>query len=90
MQKFPLGHFVATPSAIATCGRHNVNPLLLIGRHVSGDYGDLDDDDWQANVRALVDGSRILSAYVLSDNNKVWIITEADRSATCILLPDEY
>lgn len=89
MQLFPLGRVVATHGALHELERLNVNPLVLIGRHVSGDYGDLDDDDRQANVRALLDGSRVFSAYVFS-GERFYVITEADRSSTCILLPAEY
>lgn len=66
----------------------------LIRRHAAGDWGDLDADDKAANDAALLDGSRVLSAYALTLDNmkplKVWIITEADRSATLLLLPSEY
>ena len=67
----------------------NVNPLLLIGRHVSGDYGDLDDDDRQANVDALKHGLRVFSVYQIG-GERFYCITEADRSSTCLLLPSEY
>ena len=64
--------------------------LGLLARHVSGDWGDLCADDKQANDDAIVSGDRILSAYILSTGVKVWIITESNRQATTVLLPDEY
>jgi hypothetical protein len=61
-----------------------------MARHVSGDWGELDDEDKQSNEEALKDGSRLLSAYLDRNNVKFWIITEADRSATTVLLPEDY
>jgi len=67
------------------------SPAELIGRHLSGDWGTVDKDDWRANDRALREGTRLLSAYELPHTGeKVWVITEWDRSATTILLPSEY
>lgn len=83
--RFPLGRLLATPGVL---GR-GVELLPLIKRHVRGDWGDLSEEDRAANEQALVDGSRILSAYVLPQG-RVWIITESDRSATTLLLPEEY
>ena len=62
----------------------------LIARHASGDWGTVDAEDWAANDRAVREGTRLLSAYVLDTGERVWIITEADRSATSIILPSEY
>jgi hypothetical protein len=74
-----------------------VAPLSLISRHVRGDWGDLDEHDRLANESALREGLRIFSAYKLTTtlgsrvvHEKVWVITEADRSSTCLLRPDEY
>jgi hypothetical protein len=64
--------------------------MQALRRHARGDWGDLDDEDRQANERALQDGARLLSTYVASNGTKFWIIPEADRSATTVLLPDEY
>lgn len=86
---FPLGKLVATPAALEFCTTHNIDPVALVVRHVLGDYGDLCMEDHEANERALLDGSRIFSSYQFPVG-KVWIITEADRSSTCILLPDDY
>ena len=66
------------------------HPLTLLRRHVSGDWGDLCREDIEANRLALAVDARILSADTLSDETKVWVITEADRSATTILLPSDY
>lgn len=82
---FPLGRLLATPGALEL--GLDLRPLL--SRHVSGDWGDLDPEDKQANQIALTTGARIFSAYH-TPKGKLWIITEADRSATTVLLPDEY
>jgi hypothetical protein len=66
-----------------------IGPFALLGRHVRGDWGDLDDEDKQRNDEALTLGSRIFSAYLVK-GVKFWVITEADRSVTTILLPEEY
>lgn len=97
--RFSLGQMVATPEAMATVGRLGKSVLEFIERHVRGDYGDLSDEDKQANEDALTDGSRILSSYILEGEGdgatKLWIITEAEdedgnRIATTALLPEEY
>lgn len=90
--KFPTGKLVSTPAALETLARAGVSPLDLVRRHQCGDWGDLEDEeDKQANDEALLDGSRIFSAYVLpTTGEKVWVITEADRSSTCCLLPSDY
>jgi hypothetical protein len=59
-------------------------------RHASGDWGEVDDHDWKANELALKDDSRLFSAYRTAGGTKFWIITEADRSSTCVLLPEDY
>jgi len=66
------------------------SPLEFIARHIKGDWGEVCRDDWALNDEALKDGSRILSAYRTNKQVRLWIITEADRAATTILLPDEY
>ena len=88
--KFPLGRIVATPGAIAALKAANEHPLTLLKRHAWADWGDLHQFDRDANELALRQGLRILSAYVLSTGEWIWIITEADRSATTLLLPEEY
>jgi hypothetical protein len=90
--RFPLGRVVATPGALAALGACGGEPYTatLIARHHGGDWGDLSDDDRRANDRALDDGDRLFSAYDLPTGGRVWIITEADRSATTLLLPTDY
>jgi hypothetical protein len=88
--KFPLGQVVSTPGALKALNETGQSPMTFLDRHVSGDWGDLDAEDRQENELSLIEGCRILSAYHLADGTKIWIITEADRSSTCVLLPDEY
>ncbi|WDI43718.1 hypothetical protein [Bremerella sp. P1] len=88
--KFDLGQIVATPGALEALESAGQNPTEFLTRHVAGDWGELDQEDQQANDDALQSGARLLSAYRLTDDTKLWIITEADRSSTCILLPSEY
>ena len=87
---FSLGHLVTTPGVLELARRAGVELIEYLNRHVCGDWGDLCVDDKRANDRALEFGGRILSAYDLPTGERLWIITEADRSATTILLPDEY
>lgn len=89
--KFPLGQVVATPGALELLGRAGVNPASLLSRHVRGDWGLVGREDAQANEHALRTGARLLSVYEVGEPpERVWIITEADRSSTCLLRPDEY
>jgi len=87
---FPLGKVVATPGALEALQRNLQRPIEFLARHIRGDWGDVPYEDKLANRRALLDGSRIFSAYSLRDGTRIWCITEADRSSTCLLLPDEY
>jgi hypothetical protein len=87
---FPLGRVLATPGALAAFDEAHESPFAYLSRHFRGEWGDLSPEDWAANDRALTTGSRLLSAYVLGSGEPIWIITEADRSTTTILLPDEY
>lgn len=86
--KFPLGRLVATPSALAAVPHDEI--INAIRLHLVGEWGDLDRHDWNANNRALIDGSRLLSAYTTSTGQRFWIITEAGREATTVLLPHDY
>jgi hypothetical protein len=87
---FPMGRIHITPEALAALiGQALIEKTYLL-RHVHGDWGEVGQEDWALNDRALVDGSRILSAYTTERGIRIWIITEADRSSTTILLPDEY
>ena len=88
--KFGFGRVLITPGAREAlfCAEENVDKYLQ--RHAVGDWGDLCPEDKEENDLSLAEGYRLLSAYHLSTLEKIWIITEADRSATTILLPDEY
>jgi hypothetical protein len=88
--KFDLGTVYATPKSLETILNQNENPSTYLTRHHSGDWGDMEPQDMKANDRALVDGSRIFSSYQLTEEDKVWLITEADRTRTTLLLPSEY
>jgi hypothetical protein len=87
---FELGRIVATPGALRALEAAEQQPAEFLDRHVNGDWGDLDDEDKQENEFSVRNGFRILSAYSTSAGEKIWIITEADRSATTLLLPEEY
>ena len=89
--RFPLGHLVATPAALDLCRRHGLDPIALARRHQRGDWGAVSEDDALANDLAADPAcpARLLSAYE-TPGGRVWIITEADRSATTVLLPADY
>lgn len=86
--RFPLGRLFTTPGALEVLGGWE-QVLLLLSRHVRGDWGEVCADDRAANEQALQNGERLLSAYTVN-GKRVWIITEADRSATTVLLAEEY
>ena len=88
--KFRLGKLVATPGAIEALADARQSPMVFIARHLRGDWGDCCPEDAQANDDALRNGERLLSVYRTSIGVKIWVITEADRSSTCVLLPEEY
>ncbi len=85
---FRLGRIVATPNALSKLSQQDV--LRGIQRHQAADWGDVDADDREANNRALTEGTRLFSVYHTASGLKYWIITEADRSATTVLLPEDY
>jgi len=85
---FALGRTVITRGALDALNGEDVH--ASIARHASGDWGDVCPEDKQANDDALKVGARLLSAYHTDSGQKFWIITEADRSATTVLLPEEY
>lgn len=87
---FELGRVVATPAALMALEQSGLTPQALIARHASKDWRGMDGEDQQANEAAVFHGSRILSAYTYPQNSDFWVITEADRSVTTILLPSEY
>lgn len=84
--RFELGRVVATAAVMAL----DVNLSPFIGAHARGDWGDVMPDDRQANEDALREGGRLFSTYTLANGQKLWVITEEDRSATTVLLPDDY
>ena len=87
---FDLGQVVGTPGALEALVDAEQLPDEILVRHVTGDWGDLDDEDKAENELSVEQGFRILSAYKLQTGVKVWVITERDRSVTTLLLPDEY
>lgn len=90
---FPLGTVVATPGALEALEQAGVTPMRLIARHVFGDWGDLCEEDQEANRQAVKHGGRVFSSYVIGSGmctQKCWLITEADRSSSTLLLPEEY
>jgi hypothetical protein len=88
--KFPLGQTVATPGALAALADSSQSPGDFIQRHHAGDWGQVGKADAEANELGLKDGDRLFSVYKTLKGVKLWVITEADRSSTCILLPEEY
>lgn len=87
---FNLGRVVATPNALGLLQQHGISPLTLLKRHVTGDWGDVLADDARANQHALKSGCRLLSSYRIATDATIWLITEADRSVTTLLLPSDY
>lgn len=88
--KFSPGQIVATPGALAAMEEHHCEPLSLLTRHLSGDWGSVPVEDAQMNDQALQFEGRLLSSYLIGPDTKIWVISEADRSATTFLLPSEY
>jgi len=87
---FSIGKLVATRGAMEMLQRLELSPFDFVSRHWQGDWGDLERDDCYANDRALRENTRLLSSYRINPDDKLWIITEADRTATTLLLPGEY
>ena len=90
MSKFPLGRVVATPDALEALQEAGQSPAFFLDRHAVGDWGSVCDEDKRANDEALVNGGRLLSAYKTLKGVRLWVISEADRSSTCVLLPENY
>ena len=88
--RFSLGRVVATPGALEALEDAGQLPDEFLRRHSSGDWGDVDDHDRRENEFSVENGFRILSAYQTNKGVKLWVITEADRTSTCLLLPEEY
>lgn len=80
---------MATPGACKALDKYGTSYSSLLDRHVAGDWGDVCASDARANEQALLDNTRLLSYYILGDE-RIWVITEHDRTSTCILLPCEY
>ncbi len=85
----PLGRVVATPGALKVLSESGEDPFSYLARHATGDWGVLCSQDQRENERSLRHGWRVLSSYPVG-GRRVWVITEADRSATTLLLPEEY
>ena len=88
--QFDLGQVVATPGALTALERQQVLPILLVSKHLHGDWGNVPAEDALANDNALKNGGRLLSSYAIAPDVRIWVITEADRSVTTLLLPAEY
>lgn len=88
--RFDLGHIVATPGALAALDRAGQNPPEFLLRHKFGDWGELDPEDRRVNEHALRHDQRLLSAYRSRRDERLWVITAWDRSATTLLLPEDY
>ena len=88
--KFPLGQVVATPGALEALKESAQTPDFFLDKHANGDWGMVDAEDKAENDLSVREGLRILSAFKTLKGKKLWIITEADRSSTTLLLPDEY
>ncbi len=86
--KFPTGQLVATPGALEAITATDLS--TFVSRHINGDWGDLCAEDKLLNESALAHGDRLMSSYTTKQGVKIWIITEADRSSTTVLLPEEY
>ena len=87
---FTLGQVVATPGALAALEKAGQQPGDFLSGHVTGDWGEVPPEDIKENEFSLKLGFRLLSAYRTNAGDRIWIITEANRSSTCILLPEEY
>ena len=88
---FTLGRVVATPGALKAIEASGDSLSSYLSRHITGDWGEVDAHDRKENELSLEQRFRLMSVYTLSITGvKIWVITEADRSSTCILLPEEY
>ncbi|MCC3380556.1 hypothetical protein ACFQY3_24655 [Paenibacillus farraposensis] len=88
LRKFSLGRVVGTPGCLQAVSDDEI--LLALRWHISGNWGEISEEDKESNEQALKDGGRLLSAYRAASGVRFWIITEADRSVTTLLLPEEY
>ena len=88
--RFNPGRLLSTPGALDAMMDAQQSPMNFVGRHIHGDWGDVCEEDQRVNEEALGHELRLLSSYRTKKGVKLWVITEADRSVTTILLPDEY
>lgn len=88
--RFPPGQMVITRGAQSKLTRMSLDPLPFIVRHLKGDFGELCDEDKAENESAIQGGRRIFSSYLLPGGDRIYVITEWDRSVTTLLLPIEY
>ena len=86
---FALGQIVATPGALAALESAKQQPTYFLARHANGDWGEVDQSDVAENEYSMVHGFRLLSSYQTDGGERLWVITEADRSASTLLLPEE-
>lgn len=89
-QLFCLGKVAATPEALTELEHAGQKPVQFLRRHLAGDWGDLDNHDRAVNQWSLTNDGRLFSSYRLASGKTLWVITEADRSVTTLLLPEEY
>jgi hypothetical protein len=87
---FELGQLVATPGALAALEKSGQNAMEFLSRHVTGDWGEIPEEDKKENQFSLEKGFRLMSSYRTTAGDRVWVITEGTRSHTTLLLPDEY
>jgi len=87
---FDLGQLVATPGALAALEKSGQNPMDFLSRHITGDWGEIPEEDRKENLFSLEKGFRILSSYTTNAGDRLWVITESDRQHTTLLLPEEY
>ncbi|GJH07719.1 hypothetical protein CBA19CS11_02795 [Caballeronia novacaledonica] len=88
--RFRMSQPLVTPAARSVLEQAGISPTALLGRHLRGDWGELNITDIASNELALLIHRRLLSSQVIPGRGRVWIITEADRSVTTILLPEDY
>lgn len=88
--RLQLGHVVATYGALRKMLANGIDPTTLLTRHATGDWSEMDAEDRKANIEAAASGRHVFSAYRISEDERIWLITEADRSVTTFLLPHEY
>lgn len=87
--RFPMGNIVSTPGALSLLNAHDLSPIHFLALHQDGQWGDIPPEDAHVNELALISGAQLFSVYLIG-KERLWVITEADRSITTLLLPDEY